>query len=367
MDHSIRLWDFASRQRRSTLQGHLSEVWALAFSPDGQTLVSGAKDGDIKLWPTQAQRKEDVLTGVRQPLGFSRNGRTLAGLTRDGSVVFLNLATSESEPPFQLERRRNRFTPFGPTIALSDDLGKMAQGLEDGTVKLWDTETRETTTLKVSDGAVDFVALSPDGQWLITRGRDWISRRWDLRNGSSAPLPAEVFKTVFSPDGRQFATFGRGNVVQLWDAATLVPRTALAFEEPPALGFTAVFSADSRVLAVVYQDDAIRLWDTTSGKLLGTCTGHKQGVRSVAFSPDGKTLATASDDSTLKLWNVATQQELITIRRLGATLSGLMFSPDGRLLVGGSGAFSQAGELRLYRAPLLAEIDTADASAKLKR
>ena len=113
------------------------------------------------------------------------------------------------------------------------------------------------------------------------------------------------------------------------------------------------------MLAVVYQDDVIRLWETSTGKLLGACTGHKQGVRSVAFSPDGKTLATASDDSTLKLWNVGTQQELLTLRQLGATLTGLMFSPDGRQLVGGSGAFAQTGGLRFFRAPLFGETDAA--------
>jgi len=97
-----------------------------------------------------------------------------------------------------------------------------------------------------------------------------------------------------------------------------------------------------------------------TGKLLGTCTGHKQPVFSVAFSPDSKTLATASDDSTLKLWNVATQQELLSLRRLGGALRGLMFSPDGRLLVGGSSFSASSGGLRFYRAPLLGETGTAN-------
>jgi WD40 repeat protein len=82
-------------------------------------------------------------------------------------------------------------------------------------------------------------------------------------------------------------------------------------------------------------------------------------VQSLAFSADGLTLASASDDSTLKLWNVSTQQELLSIRRLGGTLSGLIFSPDGRLLVGTSGFFSQSGNLRLFKAPLCADIAAA--------
>ena len=112
---------------------------------------------------------------------------------------------------------------------------------------------------------------------------------------------------------------------------------------------------------MVCQEDTICLWEVASGKLLGSCSGHKQRVQSIALSPDGKTLATSSDDGTLKFWNVATQQELLSIRQLGATLSGLQFSPDGRLLVGGSGAFAQTGGLRFFRAPPFNETDLARA------
>ena len=113
----------------------------------------------------------------------------------------------------------------------------------------------------------------------------------------------------------------------------------------------------SRRLAVACPDYAIRLLDVASGELLGTFTGHKQSVASIAFSPDGKTLATASDDSTLKFWNIATQQELLNIRRLGGALRGLVFSPDGRLLVGGGSFTLQSGGLRFYRAPSSDETD----------
>ena len=41
LDHTVRLWDFARRQRIVTLQGHQAEVDAVVFAPDGRTLVSG--------------------------------------------------------------------------------------------------------------------------------------------------------------------------------------------------------------------------------------------------------------------------------------------------------------------------------------
>jgi WD40 repeat protein len=74
------------------------------------------------------------------------------------------------------------------------------------------------------------------------------------------------------------------------------------------------------------------LWDTRTGKLLGVCRGHTQGVRWLAFAPEGDTLASVSDDSTLRFWNVRTQQELLSIQQLANPMSEIRFSPDGSWL-----------------------------------
>ena len=399
LDHSIRLWDFASRQRVATLQGHLSEVWAVAFSPDGQTVISAAKDGAVKLWPVRArpkEAKEDLVPGSWQPLAFSRDGRTLAALNRQGSVTFFNAATREPDQVFPLETNRLRLSA---SVSLSEDLRTLAQGQEDGTVKIWNTENHDTLVLKVSERPVDTVVLSPDGRTLLTGGRFHNLRCWDIRGGTNVTLSGDAQKVFFSPDGRTIAAVQRSgmfmsiigpggpggaggpwlgqtnrlvirergdrdrgdrerepvNTVQLWDTATRQLRTNLMLEFSP--GFEAAFSPDGRILAVTGQDDAIHLLDAVTGRELGVCTGHKQTVYSVAFSPDGETLATASDDSTLKLWNVDSQQELLSVRRLGGALRGLTFSPDGRLLVGGNSSTVQTGGLRFYRAALFSETD----------
>lgn len=96
--------------------------------------------------------------------------------------------------------------------------------------------------------------------------------------------------------------------------------------------------------------NSITLMDLESGKTIGTLSGHKQGIQSVAFSPDGRTLASASGDG-IKLWNLATLQEALSLSTAGTW--GLMFSPDGAALVFGVRGEKESG-LRFLRSDIAA-------------
>ena len=97
LDHSIRLWDIVTGQCVETLHGNPSEIWTVAFTANGQGLISGAKDGTVRLWPTNAAAREKLYEGNWTPIKFSKDGQVLAAIDDQSKFVLLNLKTGEPE------------------------------------------------------------------------------------------------------------------------------------------------------------------------------------------------------------------------------------------------------------------------------
>jgi WD40 repeat protein len=81
VDQPIHLWDLDTAERRADLIGHRERVTALAFTPDGKTLASGAWDRAVKLWSVAAGAEVASLEGHPDRvhcLAFSPDGSLLA-------------------------------------------------------------------------------------------------------------------------------------------------------------------------------------------------------------------------------------------------------------------------------------------------
>jgi serine/threonine protein kinase/tetratricopeptide (TPR) repeat protein len=65
--HELKLWDVASRQEVASLQGCLSLVSCLAFSPDSKTLASAGSEKTIRLWDVAGRKEQRILTMPQDP------------------------------------------------------------------------------------------------------------------------------------------------------------------------------------------------------------------------------------------------------------------------------------------------------------
>lgn len=102
-DNTIRLWNIETGSSRvltdpswtdSHVKFNATVASSLTFSPDGQTLASGMKLGDIYLWDTETGEKKRILRGHSKRIShlfFSPDDKTLISVSDDGTVLIWNL------------------------------------------------------------------------------------------------------------------------------------------------------------------------------------------------------------------------------------------------------------------------------------
>jgi WD40 repeat protein len=116
-------------------------------------------------------------------------------------------------------------------------------------VHWWDLRSAAEQRFVGHKEAVRRVALSPDGQLLVSVGDDATVRLWQVATGAARVLFGHegiVLALAFSPDGRSFATAGLGGAVRQWQAELRVdvPRDPVALRRWLAEATTGVLSED---------------------------------------------------------------------------------------------------------------------------
>lgn len=230
-DRTARLWSVRSEHPPCLLMGHRMAIGSASFSRDGRRIVTACADGRARLWDAtrsglQSPRRvkprvllpEGLLYKTKnlEPVGpsvTSEEGRYRAEVV--GATEVVVTPPAERGAPFSIDAGPDaltgiRFSPRGDRLLLFAEHRILLCDLQERTLRWLSGHTYKITC----------VAISPDGQWLITGAEDWTARIWSLtRPGESRVLSGHEETPVlvlFDESSRRALTVEQGGATRIW-------------------------------------------------------------------------------------------------------------------------------------------------------
>jgi WD40 repeat protein len=116
-DAKVILWNVEDEAPLHVLEGHKGAVRSVAFSPNGQYLVSGGADCSVRLWNVKTGKSVFVLKGHTEAVRsvcFHPNGNLLASGSADGTIKLWDMHLGKCLGTFRIIRPYEN-TKFGTT------------------------------------------------------------------------------------------------------------------------------------------------------------------------------------------------------------------------------------------------------------
>jgi WD40 repeat protein len=254
-DRNILRWELADAKKKVVFAGHDSWIWSMAFSKDGQSLITAGGDDTLIWWPATSEKPEPIrkVTAHRgwvRAVAVSPDGQFVASGGNDRVLKLWQFGDGKAVrefPAHELDIYSVVFHPGGQFV-LSGDLK--------GAVNQWDVATGKLVRTfdakplhhydggqQVHFGGVRGIALSPDGKQLACAGLhkatnplgnvhephalrfEWDSAKMVKAHTANDLKNAVVWRALFLSDGTLCCVSGGGSGGHLlfWNATDEKP------------------------------------------------------------------------------------------------------------------------------------------------
>ncbi len=243
---------------------HSKTILDLAFNKNGNLLLSGGADKQVKLWSVPDGKMLSSFTENAHAVigvGFSEGDKLVIGISEDGSVKAWDRETGSvlyTKQDFQKNVRGFAITKDGKYFAV---------GGGDKFILIYEAATGNLLKkIEGHKGWVRSLAFSPDGQTLVSGGDDKIIYLWETQSGNKIKEIKQqgwIYKLEFSADGKFLAAALEKNAIHFYNVSNSILSLKLDKMNFAAMNL-AISNSGQEVASIEEFGNEVNLWNISS-------------------------------------------------------------------------------------------------------
>jgi WD40 repeat protein len=383
----------------------------LDYSDDGQLMVIGSNDGEIRFLDAETLKlKKQFTVGSKDIMDIDfLPGKICIVQNSEGGIFSVQIETGDVTLIQQPTTRRDAYRDGQPvfrarSFACSSDGKYLAFNVSPQDIAVWDIRQGKRKYLIkgafVPRGGTGSLALSSNGGMLAhgdSRGEISV---WRTSTGVSIYRHHDhsdpIRQVIFTPDGRSIVSLSDNTSVTVNQLGAKVPRVFhdhLAYVRCLAVapnnkfiatadqtGNLKVFSLTESIphrthqingksafsfhplkksYAIRNSNNDVEIWELDAKQPTQTLSGHENGVCCLAFHPEGKELAAGLDNGTIYTWNLNTSDYRRSWQGHESAVLSLAYSRDGKRLASSAGVLA-------YKANAATTLESTTSDNQLK-
>lgn len=261
---------------KQIIKGHTDTVLTVESVPEKGLLLSGSKDGSVRIWKS--------FNGVFKCIAIgSGHGESVGAI-----------AVAPKSLSFAISASQDRMIKFWDLKGISNIKEN------DETIIL-----SSNITQRIHDKDINSLDISPNDQYLASGSQDRTSKIFEITFDSKSKRVNVNLKATLKAHKRG-----------VWSAK---------------------FSNFDRVIATAGGDRSVKIWNLKDFSCIKTLEGHQNSVLAVDFLANGQQLLTSAADGLIKLWNIRNEECIATLDGHEDKVWALGISPDNDYCVSGGG------------------------------
>lgn len=281
-------------------------IFAVAWTPEGRRLITGASSGEFTLWNGLTFNFETILQAhdspVRSMVWSHGEGWMVTG-DHSGFIKYWQ-SNMNNVKMYQAHKEAVRGISFSPSDS------KIVTCSDDGTLRIFDFyRCQEERILRGHGADVKCVQWHPTKALIVSGSKDNQQpiKLWDPKSGTALSTlhahKSTVMDLKWNDNGNWLITASRDHLLKLFDIRKLGTELQVFRGHKKEASSVVWHPHHEGLFCSGGSDGAILFWNVGTDKEVGCIEGaHESIVWTMAWHPLGHILCSGSNDHTSKFW-----------------------------------------------------------------